>query len=757
MSVGLQGLSVSDFKVSERPTFETGTFVTSEKFVVRPRLLPLLKKQIVIREIRLVKPRISLVRDAAGQKFNFSDLLVQARPLPPVAAAVDIAPSTPTAPAELNVTIGRVLIEQGQVDFIDHSTAAWSTTITELNLRVDDIHPDRAAQIQSDFRAGLRGLDSKIAVTASLAWPKKLDIQSLSLESGPSKLQLSGGATNLTTSPQFDLTTTIQSLDTGVLKKFVSLPTDLTLSGAATGRLAAKGTQDQLIYSVALLLDQVAVASGKSFSKPAGVPLSLAAAGSLIKADTLLADQLKLTLGDLIASGQAEVRDLGKEVQRISAQLTTNDFAAANLLQRFPSASLPENVKLNGPMQANLNLNGTLEKFKVTFDAGLGRIRVKGDGDVNNGKILTYVFNVISENISLADVASVVPMLKDYAPTGKASLKARVTSDAMPVSGTLTLTNANVRYQKSELTQFTGPVQFTTKDISAPRLTGKLNGSDLSGSFKVRALDVHPAIESHIVVQSLDLERLMPAPSPVPTQKTRRSLFVESAWAAPTPAGKKPSLPMDLKGSLKTETVKHPFLTATKLALTWNVTDVTADLGKLGGSATLRQGEGRVTNIQQFVNESKAAKVLLLPMTILQKLNKATGGTMKLPSLDQVNYNLVTGDYSFQSGVMTVSKFILSGTELDADLSGTAQLAGEQRLGMKSTVRLAAGLVGGTAGEWLQDEDGRVTMPLTIKGTISDPKISMDARSTGKKILESIQNDPDKMKDVEKLLKGIFK
>src|SRR5690349_6287302 len=50
VSVGLfSGLSLSNFQLSENPDFSKGTFIASDQFVVRPRLLPLLAKKLFIK------------------------------------------------------------------------------------------------------------------------------------------------------------------------------------------------------------------------------------------------------------------------------------------------------------------------------------------------------------------------------------------------------------------------------------------------------------------------------------------------------------------------------------------------------------------------------------------------------------------------------------------------------------------------------------------------------------------------------------
>ncbi|MBA7484069.1 hypothetical protein ES707_19592 [subsurface metagenome] len=79
ISVGLRGLRVKGFRISQKPSFDKGTFVQAGQFLVRPKFLPLLKKQISISEVTLISPKINIMRKADGS-FNFSDLMVEKIP-----------------------------------------------------------------------------------------------------------------------------------------------------------------------------------------------------------------------------------------------------------------------------------------------------------------------------------------------------------------------------------------------------------------------------------------------------------------------------------------------------------------------------------------------------------------------------------------------------------------------------------------------------------------------------------------------------
>jgi hypothetical protein len=146
--------------------------------------------------------------------------------------------------------------------------------------------------------------------------------------------------------------------------------------------------------------------------------------------------------------------------------------------------------------------------------------------------------------------------------------------------------------------------------------------------------------------------------------------------------------------------------------------------------------------------------VLFLPVTLLQKASKAAGGVVKVPSFDNVSYREMTGDYTFKAGVMTVTKYELVSPDLGATMKGTVGLTGTQPLNLTSVVKASAGMIGGTIGEILNDEQGRATLNLIIKGTLNEPSVTGDFADVKKKLQQKYGDDL--IKEGEKLLKGLF-
>ncbi len=70
----IKGLELEGLEISEKPDFKAGVFAGVETFRFRIRLLPLLRKRVVIDEIMVAGPSLAVVQLKPGV-FNFSDLL----------------------------------------------------------------------------------------------------------------------------------------------------------------------------------------------------------------------------------------------------------------------------------------------------------------------------------------------------------------------------------------------------------------------------------------------------------------------------------------------------------------------------------------------------------------------------------------------------------------------------------------------------------------------------------------------------------
>ncbi|MCK5504851.1 MAG: AsmA family protein, partial [Thermodesulfovibrionia bacterium] len=67
----LKGIEVSDFVIKDKDG--ESDFITCKKFILKYKLLPLLSKQLIIEEFKLVSPQVNIKRDSQGA-FNFEGI-----------------------------------------------------------------------------------------------------------------------------------------------------------------------------------------------------------------------------------------------------------------------------------------------------------------------------------------------------------------------------------------------------------------------------------------------------------------------------------------------------------------------------------------------------------------------------------------------------------------------------------------------------------------------------------------------------------
>ncbi|MCA1796506.1 MAG: AsmA family protein [Geobacteraceae bacterium] len=111
------------------------TFVSAERALLRYRLWPLLKLQLEVDEIALIKPHIRVVRHA-DSSFNFSDLLQAQNDTKPPAPPADTETSAAqagAAAAAISIHIANLTLEDGTLQVVDHAVAAPRSHQYELS------------------------------------------------------------------------------------------------------------------------------------------------------------------------------------------------------------------------------------------------------------------------------------------------------------------------------------------------------------------------------------------------------------------------------------------------------------------------------------------------------------------------------------------------------------------------------------------------------------------------------------------------
>ncbi|MBI5238989.1 MAG: AsmA family protein [Elusimicrobia bacterium] len=190
----IKGLVVEGLEVSEKPDFKAGTFAGVETFRFRIRLLPLLRKKVVIDEITVAGPSLAVVQLKPGV-FNFSDLLAAGKAPEDKPAAASTRISLP-----FTLQASEVVLKEGRITYQDKvSGARWR--VAELQGVIKDLSLAKpfgvAAGLQAEqvapgsLKAKL-DFDGQVDLSWMSAGKLSLDIKKLSADLSGLALTLAG-------------------------------------------------------------------------------------------------------------------------------------------------------------------------------------------------------------------------------------------------------------------------------------------------------------------------------------------------------------------------------------------------------------------------------------------------------------------------------------------------------------------------------------------------------------------------------------
>ena len=197
IDVGLRGLNLRGFEVSESPDFAAGTFLRVEDFRLRPSWRALLNGRLVVATVAADGLKLSVVKGADG-RFNYETLASSA-------GAPSTAPSKPgeAPPPEMNVR--RTVVSRGTVEYADAAGAKW--TLTGLDLDVSDFGQAEPFGLETSFqlrgKAGTRLVDARVAFDGRVDLARgnrekfKATVKRLDVEQEGLKLSASGTAAGL--------------------------------------------------------------------------------------------------------------------------------------------------------------------------------------------------------------------------------------------------------------------------------------------------------------------------------------------------------------------------------------------------------------------------------------------------------------------------------------------------------------------------------------------------------------------------------
>jgi uncharacterized protein involved in outer membrane biogenesis len=255
VDIGLfTGIKVKDLTIKEQDG--TTDFVSSDSFVIRFKLLPLLSKSVIVDELTLVSPEIRVVRNPDG-RFNFSGMGTVGKEEKTKEEKPTQAPRLP-----VSLLISEIAVKDARFTVVDRMEEFPDVKgVVDLEMGMKSSGNAVSSKGIIDFtlhelllrkpqQKSLKDITARLEYDASV----NLDTYDVSMKQADMQFQdivlrLSGEIKNIRTVPEIDLRISMDDMDTAKLQKtltsFVDLP-GVGLSGNLTADVNIAGTTDDL-------------------------------------------------------------------------------------------------------------------------------------------------------------------------------------------------------------------------------------------------------------------------------------------------------------------------------------------------------------------------------------------------------------------------------------------------------------------------------------------------------------------------------
>lgn len=748
LSVGIfKGVSVEGLKVSELPTFKQGTFISSERFLVRYKLLPLLKKQLVISKVALEEPRISIARNADGS-FNFSDLIREA---PPEKEEVprEEKKEEEKGPA-FNFLVSRAEIKDGEVKFTDYSPDAMSARIYGINLDVSGISLVTPMDIILSANLEHKDLSGGLSFNGKLDFGKGvLRIDRLSPSYSDMSCDISGIVENFRERPKINLTLQDRRIVLDNLSKIFPMPEGLELRGTPKFKIDISGSVDALLIKTDLNIDDVEIKFQDVFDKGTGEKLRLKFEAELKDTDKLVLKWSSLSLGNYMLSASGEVKGLKSPPPFVNITLQTDGLEMGELAG-FSSAV--KDLKLSGKLGIACNVKGKPpENIHFAGEASLDSMYLLLDKQELKG--------IKAQKIEFSDAELSVPRLRGIWNGANFSLSCKVKEYSMKkftsprVSFDFRLSKLNINEVLSRLPspqEGAKTKRPSSKPAPTPPIVKEIiRGIKIDGGLKIDKITYEDLVLSNAEAK-INMRYGKLEIKPFSVEGYEGSLSGEIGANLTLIDDVKFTTTINLKNLDLNPAVMdaHPQRMAKIFGKASFGTTMYGESKKMPDSL---EGSGYL-KIEQGKIESG--------IPLLGKLM----GLMGKPQIQTIIFEELKGHYKVKDKKITTDDLQMIGDDLSFDGEGWADM--DMNLKFDVTARVSDKLISDSISQHVvKDEQGRSVLYLKVKGKVNKPSVSIDIKKTASgqakqkakgKVLDKVLGE-DKGELRDKLEKGLDK
>ncbi|MFA7073711.1 MAG: AsmA-like C-terminal region-containing protein [Endomicrobiaceae bacterium] len=206
------GFELENFSMSEKSSFDNGTFVKARSLAVKMNIIPLLRKKITVDTISVDGMYIEIKRNAAGI-FNFDDIAGSGK-------AEEQHPEDDKS-GSLFLNIDRLYVKDSTVKF-DDKTNGLNTEVSDVNIQLSGFSFNGLFLCDSSFKITYKQRNTDINFPVKIKFETDLNnfdqnklflnILSLQTKYNNADLLISGKAENLNV-PKIDLNISVKNID----------------------------------------------------------------------------------------------------------------------------------------------------------------------------------------------------------------------------------------------------------------------------------------------------------------------------------------------------------------------------------------------------------------------------------------------------------------------------------------------------------------------------------------------------------------
>lgn len=513
------GAEIDGLRIAENPEFREGDFLNLGRLRVKVKLLPLLRKEIQIKELILDKPVVQVIKNAKGE-FNFHDLMgsqeedTSEEPEDAGSAQKEDrkdrdSDEKSTGKSEdalfAGLAVSTFTLHQGKIDFVDEFTqqgTSTATTIDLLDVKLTDVSLNNPIHLSMAARLPA-GTKQNFVIEGALGpLGKTMDIKRLFA----------------------DITLRINDLSLDRIVALCpsikeSLPKDASFSGLLGMEMISKGNIDNLDVRCAMDLKDVDIVYGETFRKPRLVPCQIS-----IKArktgENIQLDPGNITMHTLSLSASGKVRGFNNPYFDLSVE--TGDTSLKGweslipaLKEYEPEGSFVLRTAVKGTMAdtvADVQFSSPRLVFKLPQSAGESQRAstaksffesmdmkvqavkkhddIKGTGSfgVAKGEIQSAAFEKMQAQFDYQNEILGIQGFQVHIMEGDVSMSGTVETTDMQWNVKPVVKNINMADALDTFTQYAGLFKgtfsgsFTASNSGTDKKTGDLNAS---GTFQI--------------------------------------------------------------------------------------------------------------------------------------------------------------------------------------------------------------------------------------------------------------------------------